>query len=95
MTHAAFSVSGSCLQVLNAFEMPRIEWDGAQKRFVRSNKRPSLHPEPLSKPEVLLGRLQMILQTVLRGEQFRGRSLKSSAGQAMQVCTHARPAARQ
>eukprot|EP00892_Ulva_mutabilis_P006322 jgi/Ulvmu1/4061/UM019_0039.1 len=75
------------IQVLNVFRMPRIEWDAAQNRFVRCSARPSMHPGPLSKPAVVLRRLQMVQQTVLRGEKFRGRSLASTPSSSLQQLT--------
>lgn len=57
-------------QVIDAFQMPRHEWEPSHKRFVRCSKPPSIHAEPLSKPKVVLGRLQMLEQCVQRITQF-------------------------
>jgi hypothetical protein len=72
-----------CVQVINAFEMPRHEWDQSHKRFVRCTKPPSIHAEPLSKPKVVLGRLQMLEQCVQRVTRFNA---GSSSGADLHVC---------
>lgn len=62
------------VQVINAFDMPRHEWDESHKRFVRCSKSPSIHAEPLAKPKVVLGRLQMLEQCIQRIARFKAGS---------------------
>lgn len=70
----AQSQHGCEVQVINAFEMPRHEWDESHKRFVRCPKPASIHAEPPSKPRVVLGRLQMLEQCIQRVARFKAGS---------------------
>ncbi|CAO1615401.1 unnamed protein product [Sympodiomycopsis kandeliae] len=56
--------------VIDAFEMPKVEWDPVSKAFVKQSGKPSALPPPLSKPLALRQRLQSLRALVLRNENF-------------------------
>lgn len=56
--------------VIDAFQMPKVEWDPVSKTFVRHPQRPTALPPPLSKPLATRQRLQALRALVLRNENF-------------------------
>ena len=76
------------VQVINAFEMPVVQWDTARKRFYLPPTKPSLYPAAASKAKYLAARLQMIEQRVLRSSLFQQTAVCSfTAHTSAKVCS--------
>ncbi|KAH8915328.1 DNA polymerase epsilon, subunit B [Atractiella rhizophila] len=60
----------SFLRVVNAFDMPKLDWDEARVGFVKSSHKPSLVPGALSKSQYMRTRFSILKQVILRNEHF-------------------------
>lgn len=68
------------VEVIDAFEMPVVQWDTARKRFYLPPTKPSLYPAAAGKAKYMAARLQMIEQRVLRSSLFQETALCSFTG---------------
>ncbi|KAF1919292.1 DNA polymerase alpha/epsilon subunit B-domain-containing protein [Ampelomyces quisqualis] len=59
------------LQVVGAFEQPRMVYNVIQKHFDKSAAKPSLFPDPSHKTELFRQRYHLVHQRILRNETFQ------------------------
>lgn len=62
--------------MIDAFSVPQPMWDATRKRFYLDATPHTLLPDALAKVQVVLGRLQMIHQRLLRSDTFHARILR-------------------
>ncbi|KAF2204972.1 hypothetical protein GQ43DRAFT_453461 [Delitschia confertaspora ATCC 74209] len=59
------------LQVVDAFQQPKLLYNVTQKHFEKSSVKPSLFPDPSRKTELFRQRYHLIHQRILRNETFQ------------------------
>ena len=59
------------LQVVGAFEQPRLMYDAHRKHFEKITAAPSLFPDPARKTQLFRNRFNLIHQRLLRNESFQ------------------------
>ncbi|KHN96397.1 DNA polymerase alpha/epsilon, subunit B [Metarhizium album ARSEF 1941] len=72
------------LNVVNAFEQPRLVYNVGKKHFERETTKPSLLPPASHKTTVFRNRYQVIHQRLLRSEAFQTSSVSSSRKRTLQ-----------
>ncbi|TWU71270.1 DNA-directed DNA polymerase epsilon, subunit B [Metarhizium rileyi] len=72
------------LNVINAYEQPRLVYNVGKKHFERETTKPSLLPPASHKTTVFRNRYQVIHQRLLRSEAFQTSSVSSSRRRTLQ-----------
>lgn len=72
------------LNVINAFDQPRLVYNVGKKHFERETNKPSLLPPASHKTTVFRNRYQVIYQRLLRSEAFQTSSVSSSRKRTVQ-----------
>ncbi|KAM3484809.1 hypothetical protein MY8738_001928 [Beauveria namnaoensis] len=72
------------LQIIDAFEQPRLFYNVEKKHFERDTTKPSLLPQASHKTAAFRSRYHVIHQRLLRNESFQTSTVSSSRSRALQ-----------
>ncbi|KAL8855629.1 MAG: hypothetical protein Q9178_007718 [Gyalolechia marmorata] len=74
----------SWLQVVDAFEQPRLTYNATQKLFEVVRKRPSLLPDPTRRMALIRDRYNIVHQRLMRNEAFQTSAVALSRSKSLQ-----------
>ena len=72
------------LQVIGAFEQPRLAYNASKRQFDKNSTSISLLPSPLQKTNLFRNRYNLIYQRLLRNESFQAPTVVHSRASALQ-----------